>query len=50
MAAAKEWSTRPSTLLQIQDPVLALMIDLEATRRAVEIRAGEETPADLIQW
>jgi hypothetical protein len=50
MAGAKTWGCRPSSLLAIEDPVLALMVDLAATRRAMEMASGEESgPVERIE-
>ena len=37
LATAKLFSQRPSDLLEIEDPVLALAFDLAAARRALEL-------------
>jgi hypothetical protein len=49
MVAAKTWGCRPSALLAIEDPVLALMVDLAATLRAREIaEQAESGPVDRV--
>jgi hypothetical protein len=40
-ATAKLFSQRPSSLLGVSDPVLALAIDLAAAERALELQSSE---------
>jgi hypothetical protein len=48
LVTAEEFSCRPSELLAIEDPVLALAVDLAARQRAVELRSGKE-PAGPVE-
>ena len=51
MAAAKLYSQRPSALMAIDDPVLALAVDLAATRRHHRILADEnDGPVEREEW
>ena len=42
MAAAKLFACRPSALLAIEDPVLALAVDLAAAQRMMRAEKDEE--------
>lgn len=44
VATAQAFSVRPSSLMAIDDPVLALNFDLAATVRARELLADSEEP------
>jgi hypothetical protein len=50
IATAKLFSTRPSTLMAMEDPVLALAFDLAATQRALEMRddGGNKGPVEKV--
>ncbi len=41
VATAKQFSVRPSELLAIDDPVVALMVDLEAGRMLMELKQAD---------
>lgn len=43
---AKLFSQRPSALLAIKDPVLALAIDLEGAQRLAELKMDAEREGD----
>lgn len=49
--AAKEFGQRPSDLLAIEDPLLALAFDLAALERLVEMRQEAlEGPVKREEW
>jgi len=49
VATAKAFSIRPSELMAIDDPVLALNFDLAATVRSRELLAEQEPPVNRME-
>lgn len=48
VVTAKQFACRPSALMAIEDPVMALAFDLAACKRALEMERGDSEPAEQI--